>query len=216
VNGIYWYASHQKIEALQPQFGKRGFDWLKELSLTLKSPFAEAKATVSTSRAFYKNILDVEEKLRTSGLVAKFPDVQDKIFFSFRMRAHRTVEHGAYFIVGTQANVALLLTGSPNNAIGAPVKESDLISPSADPLGAIRRAFSELSQEESKSVSRDCSYMWAAIARPIREAWSSLPEVEGIAVYGGRFPAAASQLRRANFADIETIIVASPIFVRQI
>jgi hypothetical protein len=212
---MYWYVSRQKIEALLPQFGNRGFHWLKELSFTLKSPFAEAKASLSPDKGLFKSVVDVENGLKRSGL-ADFPENESKVFFSFRLKAHRAIEQGAYFIVGAKDRVALLLAGSPSNLIGAPVKETDLISPTVDPLGAVRRAFSDLSQEETKNVSQACSYVWAAIAEPMRQMWDSMPEVEGIAVFGGSFPAAASEFQQANFADIDLIVVASPIFVRQV
>ena len=213
---MYWYVSRQKVDSLAPQLKAPRLDWLKELSLTLKSPFAEAKVAVGPNSTSFGALRRVEAGLKKSQLVAEFPNLDHKVFFSFRLKAHRAVQGGAYFVVAAGDGVAVLLAGSLSNAIGMPPKESDAISPSVDPLGCIRRAFAELSQEESKHVGNDCGYVWASLAGPMSQICESLPEVEGIAVYGAAFAPPVAWFRQANFDGIDSMVVGSPIFVRQI
>ena len=215
MTGIYWYVSRQKVDALLPEFGPRGFSLFKELSLTLKAPFAEAKTSVNTDRSLFLHVGNIENGLKSAGVTTDVSDAGSKPFFSFRGRAHRAVDSGAYFIVLAQNSTALLLAGSPTNAVGAPPKQSDDISPSADPLGAVRRSFGELSDREGSQLGEMCSYIWDVLAGPVSQSWDALPEVEGIAVYGARFPPAKGQFSGAKFSDIDRIVIGTPIFVRQ-
>jgi hypothetical protein len=212
--GMYWYVSRQKVDALLPQFGPRGFNLFKELSLTLKAPFVEAKTSVNPDRSVFLNVEKVENGMKSAGAASDLAEAGSKSFFSFRGRAYRAIETGAYFIVLRQGRVALILAGSPSNAVGAPPKQSDNISPSADPIGAVTRIFDHPS--DAKDLSGACTHMWATMARPVRENWGALPEVEGIAVFGAALPADINQLWPANFADIDRVVVGTPIFVRQL
>jgi hypothetical protein len=218
VTGVYWYVSRQKVDALMNAFGPKGFNF-KELSLTLKAPLlGEAKASLNPDRSLIRNVESVENGIKSAGAASPLTDAGSQPLFYFRGRAHRAVEHGAYFILLSEAPTAILLAGSPSNAIGAPPKQSDEISPSADPFGSIRRAFKEQSIGElqsSRDLGGDCAYMWATLADVARESWTSMPEVEGFAVFGAVF-AAARHFQRMRFPELNRIVVGTPIFVRQI
>lgn len=218
MRGIYWYVSRQKVDALMQAFGPAGFNLFKELSLTLKAPFlGEAKASLNPDRSLIQNVENIENGIKTAGALSDLSDAGSKTFFYFRGRAHRAVEQGAYFIVLSQDRTALLLAGSPANAIGAPPKQSEEISPSVDPLGSINRAFKDQlkDSEQARDLSNGCAYMWVMLASPVRDDWASIPEVEGIAVFGAAFPS-IGHFRRLNFAELDRIVIGSPIFVRQL
>ncbi len=217
MTGINWYISRQKVEALRQSYGASKLYWLKELSIKLKSPFAEASASVRPDQSLHDDIEKIRSKLIAESNISSFPNLSDESpFFSFTGRAHRAVDRGAYWIILFADSAALLLGGSASNAIGTPTKETCDISPSLNPIGSVQVAFAdERSPEQVESISSSCSYVWQAIARPVRTEWQTLPLVEGVAVYGGTFPARRSQFRRAGFDSIERIVIGSPIYVRQ-
>ena len=211
--GMYWYVSRQKVDALLPEFGPRGFNLFKELSLTLKLPFVEGKLSVNPDRSLFLNVEKIENGIKSFGAASDLAEAGSKPFFSFSGRAYRTVESGAYFIVLAQGRVALLLAGSPSNAVGAPPKQSDNVSPSVDPIGAVTRLFKHPS--DPKDAFDACSYMWVEMARAAREDGVVLPDVEGIAVFGAAFPAVIDRFSH-DFPGIDRVVVGTPIFVRQL
>ncbi len=222
MKGIYWYVSRPKIEALRDSYGRSPVSWLKDLSLTIKAPFVEVEGTIPLGQTLFREMERIEKNLLKSGEVEPFVSLADGprrscLFFSFNGAARRTVQHGAYWIVMRSGPTALLMVGSTNNAIGTPPKESAEISPSMDPIGAVKLAFpGEPTPDAASFVSNSCSYTWAAIAEPVRDSWDDLPHVEGIATYGERYRTSEEQMRSAGFEDVREIIIGSPIFVRQI
>jgi hypothetical protein len=58
--------------------------------------------------------------------------------------------------------------------------------------------------------------VWAVLAHPIRENCKALPEAEGIAVFGASFPADIHQLQAFGFAEIDRVVIGTPIFVWQL
>ncbi len=222
MSGIYWYISRQKIEVLKADRTSDRTSWLKEGALKLKSPFVEAGVTIQPEHSFFHDVERIGNSLLADINTHTFPDLPPNRaipFFSFSGHAHRAVDHGAYWVITYEKASALLLAGALSNAIGAPSKDTGQISASIDPIGAIRQAFGEsdgAADAANKDVGAKCSYVWQAIAGPVSDAWDALPRVEGIAAYGGAFPCAEEQFRRAGFPGIETIVIGSPIYVRQI
>lgn len=216
MNDIYWYISKDKLEAIQ-MYNKSRLNWLKELSFTVKSPFAEANTSLRLDQTLFKQTEQIERKLYEDGLVKDYEEINEApVFFSFDGYAQRTIEQGAYWIVMISNETALLLAGSVANVIGGPITSTREISPSVDPLGAISSAFKgdeELYRDQTLAVR--CSYVWQAIARPVQQSWANLPYIEGIGVYAGKFAASKAQMNRAGFKGVTSIVVGSPIFVRQ-
>lgn len=216
MNDMYWYISRDKLEALR-KYNKSRLNWLKELSFTVKSPFAEANTALRLDQTLFKQAEQIERKLYEDGLVKDYTEINEaSVFFSFEGYAQRTIEQGAYWITMLSNEMALLLAGSVTNVIGGPITSTREISPSVDPLGAISSAFKggeELHQ--GQTLAMRCSYVWQAIARPVQQSWTNLPYVEGIGVYAGKFAASKAQMNRAGFKGITNIVVGSPIFVRQ-
>ena len=64
-------------------------------------------------------------------------------FIAFSGNAHRAIEEGVYWVILSENSTALLLAGSASNAVAVPPKVSADISPSADPIGAVRKAFAD-------------------------------------------------------------------------
>jgi hypothetical protein len=224
MSGIYWYVSRQKVEALKESYAKQRGSWLRELSLKLKVPFVEAgaKITPSEQQALFDDIEKIADNLfsglEVPSLTRLQPD-ESVAFFSFSGHAHRAVDRGAYWIVMAEGKKALLLAGSVSNAIGAPSEDKKEISPSIDPIGAVRRAFGEETQSLAaitREIGTDCSYVWQVVARPVRNVWDSLPRVEGIAAFGGIFQGSRAQFNRAGFPKLSNIVIGSPVYVRQI
>lgn len=220
MTGIYWYISRQKVDALRQAYASSGFDWLKNVSLKLKSPFGEASADVSLKRSLYQDVERTAVHLLKAPETRSFPNLSDEAqatFFYFAGRARRCVDAGSYWIALFADTTALLLAGSVSNAIGAPEKISqNAISPSVDPIRAVQLAFAEKRlPEENQTVSSSCSYLWQTISNPVRANWQTLPEVEGIAVYGGTFQASKPQFDDGSFSTIDKIVIGSPIYVRQ-
>jgi hypothetical protein len=146
MTGIYWYISRQKVDALRDAYASSGFDWLKDLSFKLKSPFAEASAALRLDQSLYRTVDKLANNLLKAPETGSFPNLSEVgrvTFFSFAGSAQRCIEADAYWIALLADETALLLAGSVSNAIGGPAKISEnAISPSADPMGAVvERAF---------------------------------------------------------------------------
>lgn len=218
MDGVYWYVSRQKVEALRDRYGKPWMSFLKEISFKLKTPFAEANASIAVDETVFRDVERIEKNLEASGRVQCFPEVgvtDPVVFFSFAGPAHRTIDQEAYWIAMLSHSTALLLVGSATNAIGAPAKNDNRFSPTADPITAAMHAFREnQSAEIARSISFGLTYAWAEIAEPVGRSWNDLPQVQGIAVYAGKFPSDRTMLREP-FENIVSIVVGSPIFVRQ-
>jgi hypothetical protein len=220
MTGIYWYISRGKVEALRDADASFSLDWLKDLSFKLKSPFAEASAALRLDQSLYRTVDRLADNLMKAPETAFFSNLSDAggvTFFSFAGSAQRHIDAEAYWIALRADETALLLAGSISNAIGGPPKISqNTISPSVDPIGAVKLAFKETrSLEESQTVGATCSYVWQTIFDPVREAWNTLPQVEGIAVYAGMFPASIARSSDDSSGAIQKIVVGSPIYVRQ-
>jgi len=219
MNGMYWYVSRQKTEALRDRYDRSPGNWLDKLSVTIKAPFVEAQAAMALDQTLFKEVERIEKRLLESGEVPEFTNIakaQPTAFFLFNGTAHRTIEHGGYWIAMVSGSTALLLGGSASNVIGAPPKETAEISPSMNPIGSFNSVADQMTEGNRSSISETCSYVWVAIAEPVRDGWVGLPRVEGIAVYGGRFPASKTRMQRSGFEGVQEIIVGSPIFVRQL
>jgi hypothetical protein len=217
VAGMFWYVSRSKIEALRDDYGSPGPRRLKDISLKLKSPFAEAGATLDLDRSIYRDVEQIAANLIKAPETESFPRLSadhPTPFFSFVGPARRSIDSGAYWIALFKDKTALLLAGSISNAVGASTRKSDdAISPSADPIGTIEVAFGEgRSAEDKVSVGSMCAYIWQTIVEPVRADWHTLPAVEGMAVYGGMFSA---EMNLEDVGEINKIVIGTPVYVRQ-
>jgi hypothetical protein len=220
MTGIYWYISRTKVEALRDAYASSGFDWLKDLSFKLNSPFAEASAALRLDQSLYRTVDRLANNLLTAPETRSFPNLSDVgpvTFFSFAGSGQRYIDADAFWVALLADETALLLAGSIVNAIGGSTKiPENAISPSVDPIGAVKLAFKEERlPEESQTVGATCAYVWQTISDPVRDTWQTLPQVEGIAVYGGMFPANIARSSDDSSRAIRKIVIGSPIYVRQ-
>jgi hypothetical protein len=191
MNGIYWYVSRQKVEALKQAPPAR----LKEVALKIKAPFVGAGASIELQDSVFRNVEKIRSQLLQGSLAPSFPDLPNSgtSFFAFAGRAQRAVDTGTFWIAMRAEAAALLLAGSVANAIGGPKTDDQHRSATADPIGAIRRAFDESVPSDSPlGVAEACSYVWTTVAERAGNAWDLLPWAEGIAVYGQTYPFSGS------------------------
>ncbi|MCX5538107.1 hypothetical protein M3A49_01105 [Paraburkholderia sp. CNPSo 3076] len=212
----YWYISDAKLEILRQTLPRT---WSQDLIIKLKfkSPWFEAevghrdvKAAVANTKIIYETLLKSGDLLDFSAL-SEFDSPQ---FFSFRGHASRMISNEGYWIALHRESSALLLGGSAKHAIGASGTPEGSISPSINPLGA---ATSLSTQESAESISEKISYVWQEVYRTGgASAPGVVPQVEGVALFAGRFPASKRQLRRAGKLPISNVVVGTPIFVKQV
>jgi hypothetical protein len=119
---------------------------------------------------------------------------------------------------------ALLLVGSAGYALGRPVKESEKISPSVDPVGAVREAFEGeyrpfVAEDPAHTIpgglSFRLSFAWQEVFRAAAPEEGVLPAVEGVAILARSVPADMGTIRTPPDEPLSTIIVGTPIYIRQ-
>lgn len=87
-------------------------------------------------------------------------------------------------------------------------------SPSADPLGALAQGFPG-ENEQAGRISESLSYAWQHVMRQAESAGAVLPQVNGLAVFSGLYPATRSQVRRSGIEGVTHLAIGSPIYVEQ-
>src|SRR5262249_37897821 len=158
---------------------------LRDISLKLKSPFAEAGATLNLDQSNYHDVNRIAANLMKAPETASFPRLSadhPAPFFSFAGLARRSIDSGVYWVALFEDRVALLLAGSISKAVGASSRQpGDVISATAEPIRTVELAFDESSSaEDNVSVGYKCAYIWQTIVEPVRTDWRTLPAVEGI------------------------------------
>jgi hypothetical protein len=205
---VYWYVSAKKVEMLK---GYSRFSNLKNLSVTLNAMWLEVSASYQVDDKLERDVKKVEEKLKPNAeAFEKLGNNESPVVFSFAADAARMVDAGAFWMASRKNESALLLVGSPSNAIGGPAS-TGAISPSADPLGACKVAFQGGESTLPMSVSSSLTYVWDTVMRT-SEGIMSWPRVEGLAVFAGIFKVEGSTTGAAVPARL---ILGSPVFVRQ-
>lgn len=214
---LYWYISDAKIDSLRQSLPRT---WSQDLILKLKfkSPWLEVEAGARDIKSAISNCEMIERTLDKDGELQEFELLNDKdcpTFIRFEIRATRVTSDEAYWIGGYSNNTAILLGGSPKHAIGDQSSSKCYISPSINPVGSAAQINSAGIQ---KTLEGNLSYTWQEVMRSGAGTTSevTLPRVEGVAIFAGRFPTVKAQMRRVEKAHLTHLVVASPIFVRQI
>ncbi len=212
---VYWYISDAKIDVLRQTLPR---SWTQDLvvKLKFKAPWIEAEVGHRDIKSAVSNANLIEETLMRDIPITSFAQLKDgdaPTFIRFRGRAARMIADNGYWIALHDDDTALLLGGAAKHAIGGSSPPTGDISPSIDPFGAA----SALGQDgQSTAVSGNLSYAWQEVFRTGGGTDGITPVVEGIALFAGRFAATRSQMRRVGQASITHVVVASPIFVRQV
>ena len=218
---MFWYISEEKLDALHVMKEKKSF-WPKTIELTLKEPFtsSEVKLGNDTVSKLAERLQQVE-KIYQSGTILPYEQLSGDVLpqlCTFCGVASRLVDQNAFWVALQSNGMALLLVGSATNAIGAHRTESEHISPSADPITAVRVAFGKtdaaLLSGATMPLERRLSYAWQVVWNAKGNALA-LPKVSGIAVLANMYSAHKGEMRRAHAIDVNRLIVASPVFVRQ-
>jgi len=71
------------------------------------------------------------------------------------------------------------------------------------------------SKKDSNS-SENLSYVWQELMREPLCKEIDLPCVEGIAVFAATIPASKAQMRRVQRTNINTIVIGTPLFIKQV
>jgi hypothetical protein len=209
---VYWYVSTTKVAALQ----KAGRNPLRSVGVKLSAMgFAEAEVALSFDAAQERSLDRLRKRLDGEAEVRRAPELAaaPSTIFSFRGPASRSIVNDGYWVALVDESVAVLLVGSPTNAVSGLPPEAINFSPSADPVGAARRAF-ETTEGESGELGFALSYAWQHVMRQSASAGAILPTVHGLAVFAGLYPADNAQMRRGG-ADVTHLALGSPIYVEQ-
>lgn len=75
--------------------------------------------------------------------LADLDDTESPIVMAFEGNAARQISEDVFWLAIEQGNSGLLLAGSAGFAIGASAKPEHVLSPSADPVGAVKAAFKQ-------------------------------------------------------------------------
>lgn len=217
---MYLYISEAKIKAIA---GTPGFTSGIAAELSFKFPFLEGKLSGVNQNELVRQLERVVAKLRKSERIPNFDDIkigETPTLVSFAGCAGRVVDKNAFWCVMKGKHNGLLLAGSPGYAIGKPPETSARISPSTDPVGALREVFKETGKLHfppiNSSLSSSLSYAWQELVRASFLAEGSMPSVEGIAIFSRSVVGDRRQLRRVNSGGLELLIVGSPLYVKQI
>jgi len=108
------------------------------------------------------------------------------------------------------------LAGSASYAIGGNGNIPANISPSADPVLSFLHASMNKDSKKDSNSSENLSYVWQELMREPLCKEIDLPCVEGIAVFAATIPASKAQMRRVQRTNINTIVIGTPLFIKQV
>lgn len=206
---IYWYISADKIKSLKESRSS----WDK-LALRLKLKFLEVETGVSFDKSLQKDLKKVEKELKQDPRTLPFqeltPDVAGRIF-SFEGEGSRMLSPDALWIATYTHNSALLLVGAPRNPAGQSQLKKGVFSPSLNPIWSVK-ALAEGKQPLVAALSD----AWRRVMEDAISSGVHFPKIEGLAVFAGLFPANGPFLKDITGRDIDTIVLGSPVYVRQV
>lgn len=206
----FWYISADKVNMLAGPSSV----W-RTLSLKVKWKFLEVETTANFDADLLRRLGKVRDRLENDNEVVAFENLgsgREGAIFSFSGEASRTFTEEAFWVATDRANSALLLVGAPGNATGVKNDDKTFISPSMNPLGALKAVVEGGGFD---NIGSSLSYAWHEVMRAGQDKGSRLPMVDGLAVFAGLFKADKAQMRRVGKGGIETIVLGSPIYVRQ-
>ncbi len=117
----------------------------------------------------------------------------------------------ALWIATYKQNSALLLVGAPRNLAGQSQLKEGVFSPSLNPVWSVK-ALAEGKQPLVSAL----TYAWRRVMEDAISTGVHFPKIEGLAVFAGLFPSNGPLLKDITGWDIDTIVLGSPIYVRQV
>lgn len=215
--GLYWYISSAKVRMLKDGLPKSR---LKDLTVKLKALWFEVGGSFEFDDSLVRDLKRLEKALESEREIKEFQSLSDHespAIFSFEGEAARIIDGGAYWVATERNGTALLLVGSPANAIAGVPAPAGRLSPSVDPLGAARAAFQDSSEKSPLPAPLPglLSYIWQTVSEPLIEGGLARPKIQGLAVFAGMFKSDPTSLRGAGGKSVARIVVGSPIYIRQ-
>ena len=214
---IYLYVSKGKIDQLSEQ--NLGLLSKVTAKIDFKLPFASGEFSGKTeSRTFEKleRLLPLLHEEYSMPMFTNIDSTTSPVFFTFYGQAVRTIEDNQFWLAMDGDKVALLLAGSASYVLGNSTNTSSVISPSADPVGSFLRVANNSNKNDLQGISANLSYTWQEIIADSIRSEITLPYVEGIAVFAATLKASKAQMRRVQRTSIESLVVGTPLYVRQV
>lgn len=212
---LYWYISKAKLDILKeaaPDF----FSGVA-VKLEFKLPFVGGSLSGTQTSGLINDLKRVIKSIEAQQTIKNYEELTDAdapVFIRFEGEAMRRVDGAEFWLAMERKESALLLAGSAGYAIGQPAKSEGGLSPSVDPVRAIKAAFGK--DERTGNLSGSLSMAWREILRDDSSSGGTLPRVEGLAVFARSVAADHETMRRAGRARIKRIVVGTPLYVRQI
>jgi hypothetical protein len=214
---IYWYISKAKLDLLKDQ--SSGFLSGITGELSLKLPFVSGSLSGTGQSRLVKDLQRIIKRLKADCMIKSFADLGDTespIVMAFAGNAARQISEDVFWLAIEQGESGLLLAGSAGFAIGASSKPEHYLSPSADPVGAVKAAFKKDEELDSLGtlnvpLSTSLSYAWRTLMLGSSEG--SLPRVSGLAIFARTVKSDKSQVGKSN---VQRIVVGTPIYVQQV
>lgn len=208
---VYWYISADKVKSLKTA----GLKWDK-LAFKFNLKFLEIDTGVAFDKGLIGDVKSLKKKLAKDSTVVPFEDLklgkQDAIF-SFEGEASRMRTQEALWIGTQKRNSALLLVGAPRNLAGQSELKEGFMSPSLDPMAAVRAM---IEGKRILTLLPALTYAWRRVMEDAISSDSYFPRVEGLAVFAGLFHPGALLIEGMHRSKLDRIVLGSPIYVRQV
>jgi hypothetical protein len=220
---MYLYISEAKVQQLANELAVFPADLKGKLSFNIGVLQGAIEGKVR--EGLHSDLERVIKELRRHEEIISFDEVLNKapILVSFKGGARRLVQDGAFWMAVRGARNVLLLVGSAGYALGRPIAPSVTISPSVDPVNAIREAFEAGSKPAAEgmeasqlSLSSRLSYAWQAVYGASGPEEGVLPNVEGIALFAHSVRADKDAIQAIGRETLESLIIGTPIYVKQV
>ena len=207
---IYWYISAEKIQSLK----KAGAKWDK-FSFKFNLKFLEIDTAVALDSDLQRDLNAVKKNLAKDSSIVSFESLapgKEPSIFSFEGEGGRLRTPEALWIAIQKRNSALLLVGAPRNLAGQSQLKEGQLSPSLDPIGAVKAAAEG---KQILTLVPALSYAWREVMQDAIFGGVHFPRVEGLAVFAGLFHSDTALFQNAK-SRVDRIVLGSPIYVRQI
>ena len=216
---IYWYVSKAKLELLAEQ--APGFLTGIKAQLGFKLGLLSGSLEGTEPARTVEDLQRVIKKLRSQNDIKDFSQLAEgeaPVLISFDGPAVRQINNKVFWLSMESGSRGLLLAGSPASAIGSPVASDSAFSPSADPVSAIRSAFSDNSTQigfggTQMPLSSSLSYAWRTLMADA--ASGTLPRARGLALFARSIKADRPQMRVIGKGAVTELVIGSPIYVEQ-
>lgn len=216
---LYWYVSKAKLELLAEQ--APGFLTGIKAQLGFKLGLLSGSLEGTEPARTAEDLQRVIKKLKSQNDIKDFSELADgeaPVLISFSGPALRQISSKVFWLSMQSGSRGLLLAGSAAYAIGSPVASDSAFSPSADPVSAIKSAFSGDSPSTgfggaALPLSSSLSYAWRTLMTDAADG--TLPRVRGLALFARSIHADRSQMRAIGKGAVTELVIGSPIYVEQ-